>query len=354
MSSPFRVFPLLLGLAVLEAPAQTTVQGEPFGYVKINIAAGSGTAKKTSLVSVPLLSETDITGSSKGIITGVASNTITVAGAGWVPGQLSNPADPHLLEITSGNNQGRILLLSTVVSNTEDTTTIDPKEVDRVGNLANMISVGPEGANTYRIRPVDTLLSLFGTPSPAGILGGATPADADTVTIVNNGSATTYFYKTNVITPRWSTASFPFSDASHVAIPPFAGLRYDRKASLPLQITVIGAVPSGYRRVSVKNSGSTVLSSYWPVSQTLSDLALQSIPNWQASSVPSTADTLVVSSGGSTATFYHDGTNWRGTSFPRLLANTNIVPVGSSVIINKRGTGAGYTQYQHLAPYSLQ
>lgn len=81
--SPFRVFPLLLGLAVLEAPAQATVQGEPFGYVKINITAGTGNSKRVTLLSIPLLEEASITGRTTGWITGVTSNTITASGATW-------------------------------------------------------------------------------------------------------------------------------------------------------------------------------------------------------------------------------------------------------------------------------
>ena len=124
MKAPLRAFSLLLVATLTHASAQTTVQGEPFGYVKINITAGTGTSKKTSLVSIPLLEEAAITGKATGRITGVTATTISASGAGWTAGQLSTAATPHLIEITSGTAKGRMLLISTTAANTADTVTI--------------------------------------------------------------------------------------------------------------------------------------------------------------------------------------------------------------------------------------
>jgi hypothetical protein len=243
--------------------SQTTVQGEPFGYVKINITAGTGTAKRTTLLSLPLLDEASITGNATGRITGLTATTISAAGAGWSAGELSAAATPHLIEITSGVAKGRMLLISTTAANTADTVTIASEEATRVGDLTNLgITTGAENGDTYRIRPVDTLSSFFGTPETTLIRGGATANEADTITIVANGSATTYFYSTT--SGRWSRVSLGSPDASNVPLPPYAGLQYARLADTPLEFIVTGMVPSGDREVSIKNSGVTLLAPYWP------------------------------------------------------------------------------------------
>jgi hypothetical protein len=353
MKIPPRVFALLIGLAVLEAPAQTVVQGEAFGYVRINITAGTGTTKTSSLVSIPLLEDASITGNSAGRITGVTATSLTASGAGWAPGQLSTVAAPYLIEITSGAAQGRMLLIASSAPNTTDTVTIPNDEATRVGDLRNLgINTS---SDTYRIRPVDTLSSFFGTPGSTGVLGGASAAVADTIVMVSNGSATTYFYKTDATpAPRWSRVAFGSPDASNTPILPDSGVRYERRANTPLQFIVTGKVPAGQRRVAVKNSGITVLSPFWPVSQTLNDLALQTIPNWGSANSATSADTLTLISGGSALTYFFDGSNWRRVAFGSPLSGTTVVPVGSSIQINKRGSAGGYSEYQDPAPYSLQ
>jgi hypothetical protein len=353
MNSPFRVFPLLLGLAVLEAPAQTTVQGEPFGYVKINIAAGLGASKRTSFVSIPLLQEANITGKSSGRITGVTSTSITVADAGWAAGQLAVAATPRLIEITSGAAQGRMLLIG---ANTADTVTISGDEATRTGNLANLgIVADPASGDTFKIRPVYTLSSFFGTPETTLIKGGTSSSTADTITTVSNGQSATYFYNTGVTPNRWSRVALGNPDASNTPLPPYAGLQYARLPNTPLEFIVTGKVPSGQREVSIKNSGPTIFAPFWPVTQTLAQLALQNTPNWLKASSVASADTILVSAAGSTTTFYHDGTNWRRSALGNPVANTNTVPVGAAIMINKRNSGgAGYAAYENAAPYNLQ
>jgi hypothetical protein len=339
-----------------QSVAQTTVQGEPFGYVKINITAGTGTAKKTTLVSIPLLEEASITGNATGRITGVTATTISASAAGWTAGELSAPATPHLIEITSGAAKGRMLLISTATANTADTVTVSADEATRVGDLTNLgIATGVDNGDTYRIRPVDTLSSFFGTPETTLIQGGTTANAADTITLVANGSSATYYFNTGANPPRWSRVALGSPDAATTPIPPYAGVQYARIANTPLEFIVTGKVPSGDREVSIKNSGVTLLAPFWPVNQTLSDLAIENIPNWASGGSAAAADTVVLSTGtGSVNTFFHDGSNWRRVALGSPLANSNLVPVGASIMINKKGSAAGFASYEHAAPYSFQ
>jgi hypothetical protein len=350
------LFATVVGVAMagpVKAIAQTAEL--PTGFAEISVAAGTGTAKRSTFISIPLLEEVAITGKSTGRITGVAGNTITSSGAGWTAGQLSIPSAPHLIEITSGAAQGQIMLISTATANTTDTVTIDSGELTRLGNLQNLgIATGADTGDTYRIWSADTLSSFFGTPETTSIQGGTSQANADTVVIVANGSSTTYFYNTAVNPPRWSRVGLGSPDASNLAIPPYAGVQYSRLPATPLDFRVLGRMPAGVRKVAVKNSGSTLLSSFWPVRQTLAGMALQNLPNWLSGPSANVADTVVLTSGGSATTYFHDGTNWRRVGLGSGDANATVVSVGASILINKKGNAAGYATYEHAAPYSFQ
>ena len=344
-------------LALSPVMAQTAGSELPTGFSGISIAPGTGTSKKTTLVSIPLLEDLPGTfvGSKSGRITGVGTNTITAAGAGWTAGSLSAPASPYLIEITSGAAQGLILLISTATANTTDTVTIDTSEMVRAGNLQNLeIATGADVGDTYRIWPADTLGSFFGTPETTGIQGGTSSANADTIILAVNGSSTTYFYNTAVTPGRWSRVGLGSPDASNVPIPPYAGVQYARLSTTPLEFTVIGRMPTGMRKVAVKNSGTTLLSPYWPVRQTLGSLGLQNLPGWASAASAAEADTVVLSSGGSATTYFHDGNNWRRVGLGSSSADDTVVAAGTSVLINKRGNAPGFTTYQHSAPYSFQ
>jgi hypothetical protein len=346
------ILPLLCAAALTsEGVAQTTVQGEPFGYVKINITPGTGSAKRTTFISIPLLQEANIAGRATGRITGMTATTIASQGAEWSPGQLALAATPRVIEITSGPAQGRMLLIS---ANTADTVTISQSDADRIGNLSTLgITADPVGGDTFKIRPIYTLSSFFGSDT-ALIRGGTSAGAADTVTLVSNGSSANYFLNTGVNPPRWSRVSLGNPDASNTPILPDAGVQYARLPNTPLEFVVTGKVPSGQREVSIKNSGPTLLAPFWPVTQTLAQLALQNTPNWLRGNTAASADTIVLSAGGSTTTFFHDGTNWRRSALGNPQANTNTVPAGAAIFINKRGSSAGFAAYENNAPYNLQ
>lgn len=360
-SNSTRLFALCLatsGIGLSAGIAQTPGSDLPTGYADIAVAAGSGSAKKTTLISIPLLEDlpSTFTGSRTGRITGVGSNTITVTGASWTAGALSAAAAPYFIEITSGPATGHMLLISTTTANTSDTVTIDAGEVSRLGNLTGLgISTEAGAGDTFRLWPGDTLGSFFGTPDSTGIQGGASAAAADTITLVVGGSATTYFYNTSATPPRWSRVGLGGgTDSANVVIPPYAGVQYARLAATPLEFRVLGRMPVGARKVAIKNAGTTLLSSFWPVNQTLSSLGLHNLPGWQSGSSSSVADTVVLTVNGSASTFFHDGTNWRRVGLGGGNANTTVVPAGASVMINKRGNVSGFTTYEHSSPYAFQ
>lgn len=343
-----------LTVTITPALAQTQATTEPHGYVKILINPGTGTTKRTTIFSVPLLGEASIDGRSLERITSLTPNTITSPSAGWTPGQLSNPEEPYLIEITSGTMAGRTFLISTTVPNTQDTVTIDATSTEPIDLTVSGLVADNQAGDTYQIRPVDTLGSLFGDVEQTQIKGGASPATADTITMVVNGSARTFFYNTSVNPPRWSRVAFGSPDSKNVPILPCAALQYSRLPSTPLELIVTGKVPTAGRKVAIKNSGVTLLSTHWPIDQTLSNLGFQNIPSWKPGSTITEADSIVLISGGNVSTHFYDGSNWRRVSLGSPISNETLIPVSTGTMIIRKGRNPGSSEYAQEPPYQIE
>ncbi len=342
-------------LAISGLHAQTTATTDPVGFVTVNVIAGTGVAKKSTLFSLPLL-ETDsaLAGQVSGVITGVTANTISNSNAGWTAGALSQAATPYLIMITSGTAKGRMFLISSTAANTATTVTVSGTDTAQVSDLTTLGIV--VGTDTYRIFSCDTLASFFGTPAQSGVLGGANTKNADTVLITVNGTASIYYYDT--AKGRWTKSAFGSPDASNTPLLPYYGLEYQRLGDTALSFVVTGAVPTTQRQVSIKNSGSTVLSQYWPVESTLSTIGIPSgfqnpATDWTSGANAKVADTVLIKTAGTTSTYYYDGTNWRKSAFGSPISDSVVIPVGSSVEISKRGSATGYATLTQAVPYTL-
>jgi hypothetical protein len=335
-------------LATAHIASAQNATTDPVGFVTMNITAGTGTAKKITFVSVPLLdSASSIGGQSVGTISGFTSTTISNSAAGWTPGQLSAASAPYLIQITSGAAKGSMFLISTTVNNTANTVTISAD--DQVNT--NLTQIGLANGDGYKIIPCDTLASLFGTPASTGILGGANQTVADTIQIVFNGSTKTYFYSTTL--NRWTQQTLGSPDASNTPLRPYVGIQYGRLANTNLQITATGNVPVIDREVPIKNSGLTLLSQYWPTDSTLASIGINTISGWTSGANATVADTVQINTTGTTKTFFFDGTNWRQVTLGSPIRDTEPVPIGSSVILNQKGSASGYSTYTQQVPYNL-
>ena len=349
----------LLAAPVALAQEPATATTDPVGFVTVGVAAGTGTTKRNTLFSLPLLETEAIQGQVAGTITGVTANTIVNSNAGWGAGALSNPETPYLIQITSGEAEGRMFLISSSANtggaingtaNTGTTVTVSSLDAAQV-DLTNLGIVA--GSDTYKIFACDTLSSFFGTPDTTGIKGGSSAATADTVVVVLNGSASTYFFNTAASPPRWSRVGFNSPAAANVPLLPYYGVQYARLADTPLSFVVTGGVPTGVRKVSVKSSGLTLLSQYWPADSTISSLGLNTLAGWLSGANAASADTVVLISNGSASTYFYDGTNWRRVGFNNPIANTTVIGVGTTVQIVRKGAAAGYDTLTQSPPYTL-
>lgn len=339
--------------------AQTTVATDPVGFVTVSIAAGTGSAKKNTFFSLPMLETQSITGQVSGVITGVTSSSISNSNAGWTAGALSQPATPYLIQITSGAAEGRMFLIASSANtggaiagtaNTATTVTVSSLDTAQV-DLTTLGIV--TGTDTYKIYACDTLSSFFGAGNPTGasaVRGGSAAGSADSVVIVANGTPATYFYSTS--SNRWARVALGSPDASNVPILPYYGLQFQRLADSALSFVVTGDVPMEKRQVGIKKSGSTILSQYWPADSTLSSIGLQNLAGWQSGASASVADTVVLTSGGSANTYFYSGTNWKRVALGSPNADTTPVPIGTSVSIVKKGSTSGYATLTQQPPYT--
>jgi hypothetical protein len=307
------------------------------------------------MVSLPLLNK-DNNIPSKAKVTSVnSSNSIgyttlntSESGSATIPnGYLSNPAEPYLIHFTTGNAAGFMLLVSSTVANTTSNLTLtDPH--DTALNLANMgVAVNDE----FRIYPCDTLLSFFGTPAQTNIRGGTSANQADNITLITAGSASTYFYHTGL--NRWARVGLGNPNANNTPLLPFYGIQYGRLAPTPLQLVATGEVPLGKRKAKIRGNGSTLLATYWPVDTTLSLTSFRNIGSWRTGNAATNADRLVLSPSGSANTYWHTGTNWRRTSPGSPISDSTPVSLGTAALINKTTPGVQYTVLEDLAPYNF-
>ena len=352
LAAAFASSVLLTGVNGQEPTTATTA---PVGFVTVGITAGTGSVKKNTLFSVPLMETEEINGQVAGTITGVTANTISNSNAGWTPGALSQPATPFLIQITSGAAVGRLFLISSSANtggaiagtaNTGTTATVSSIDAAQVDLTTLGISVG---SDTYKIFACDTLSSFFGTPATSGVQGGTSASNADTIVVVVNGATSTYFYNTNSV--RWSRVFTGSPDASNVPLLPYFGIQYSRLANTALSFVVTGAVPVENRQVAIKNSGTTLLSQFWPVDSTLQSSGLSTVVT--AGATASVADTIVLTANGAALTYFYDGTNWRRVFTGSPIANTTAIPVGTTVQVVRKGSTAGFSTLTQSVPYSL-
>ncbi len=336
------------------ANGQTTATTEPVGYVTVGITAGTGSAKKNTLFSVPLMETEAIDGQVAGIITGVTANTISNSNAGWTAGALSQPATPYLIQITSGEAEGRLFLISSsantggAIAGTANTgTTVTVSSIDTT--QVNLTTLGIVSGDTYKIFACDTLSSFFGTPASSGVQGGTAAASADTIVAVSNGVPSTYFYNTTSV--KWVKVAFGSPDASNVPLLPYYGIQYSRLANTALSFVVTGQVPTQQREVAVKNSGTTVVSQFWPTDTTLGTSGLSSVVTSGATAT--LADTVILTANGVVSTYFYNGTNWKKVAFGTPNADTTVLAIGTSMQIVRKGSASGYSTLTQPVPYTL-
>ena len=336
---------IVLAGTIASSSAQNATT-DPVGFVTCNITAGTGVARSSSPISVPLSNPAPASGQVVGVISGLTANTISNSNAGWTAGQLSSVTSPTLVAITSGNASGRVFIVSSTVNNTATQLTVDAADL----GSTDLATLGiTAGTDTYELLQAETLSSLFGVDG-SEFLASTSAANADQIVLRVSGSNRNYYLSNSTTPNQWRRVG-PNTVSNNQVVKPDTGVIVARLKAEGLSLTFTGEVPVMQREVIVSNSGVTTLSAGWPADQTLGTLGINAISGWTNGSAGDQVQFLV---SGSPRNYYYDaGTSqWKRVG-PGTVSSSVVIPLGTVYNIIKKGTVSGSTELTQAPPYSL-
>lgn len=349
--TPFFSFKLFTSATILAAFLCTSstfaVTSNVLGVNKITINAGNSPNSYTvNALAVPLLQTVpeSFQGRSVGTITSVQPSALMVDDADWLPDSMADRTSPYFIKMTSGAAEGTILLISGNTSNSLTISLDDP-----AAGAVN--EIGISAGDSFMIHPCDTLLSLLGTPSEEGIIGGTSIRQSDQVLINQKGNWVTYYYDTSL--DRWTEVALGRPDATNIPIRPDIGLLYNRIGNTGFDLFITGMVPFTKNSSPVQSGGVSLITSGWPVTTTLSQLELEKLPGWISNSTLKTSDRIMLMTPVGWKTFWHNGTSWREVALGAPDASAQPIHPESSVIVYRMGTPDSLSYHSFPMPYNL-
>jgi uncharacterized protein (TIGR02597 family) len=337
-------FAVAASFALAYANAQTTVATDPVGFVTTTIAASAnGTTPSITPYSPVLFQPSAASGLTTGLISGVTSNTLTVASAGWSTNSTNNLAANLVYAlIKSGSAEG---LLLRVTGNTADTMTLDT-----LGN--NLTAIPVAVSNSFQLIQGETIGTMFGTnTNEFGVVGGTSTMfnsnRTDRIAMTDaNGTPRTYFF--NTATNRWVYVGGGNTDRANTPISPYSSVFYSRISTNSIQQVTTGSVPVNNLKLLVRPTGTTYLGTVFPVGTTLGGLGVQTLPGWKTANPSSStqvnaADKVQTRSGSSIFTYYYTtglATNqWRRVG-STANQNSTALPIGGGFSVIRTGSNA--------------
>jgi uncharacterized protein (TIGR02597 family) len=341
---------LALAAGMITASATSaSVATVPQGMISFKIASGS-----TNYLSLPLTN----TETYSSTVNTVTSGTITVSDApAPFTTSLSTPSAPYFVKFLSGNEAGRVMLItsnttSSLTLDTTDHATGQPVALD----TANF-NVAPGDA--FEIFPGDTLASIFGDNSaqrPLLLTPGASVVSADTIfmfTTVNGRAAAYYFDSNQNCWMQYGVAG----DASNTIIYPYCALAINvRSGHSDVTLVVTGRVTAVAAQTKLQSGGTVYSSTHFATDVKLSDLKFGA--NWvQGASVVS-ADTIAVWNGNANrfdAYFQKPDSTWHKFPDDGTDQSNVTIATGSVTAIQKRESVTGAATFlQSPLPYTLE
>lgn len=321
--------------AGVAARAVDVAYAPPIGGMSISIGGGSMAAPVTTWFAMPLTDQPQASGVSQGKISSVTSTSISAAGANWAAGALSTSAYPYAIRILSGTGEGATF---DVTGNTIDTVTVAGRDPAQLG-----VSPG----DVFQLIPVDTLNSLFGANT---FLGGSSASEADIVTLSSTVQVSYYF---NTALGRWVRSTGPAVDRGNTAIPLGSVVAVSRKSS-GMSLRITGMVPLAHMNHLVANAGSTYMHTGFPTEVSIGSLAVQSrVVSWISAASAENADLLMLNSGGTWVSYFHNGSHWQRTTGPAVDRGGVMISSGTAIQLFKRGTASGFSPFTRQLPYAL-
>jgi len=339
---------IVLATGAISANAQSSVASVPQGMINFSLIHNT-----TTYLSLPLTKNSSYTGS----VAEVTTNTISVDD---VPGpfttNLSSAAAPYFIRFLSGNETGRVLLIT---GNTVSTLTLDTTDNGTGEAVAlTTTSFDVEAGDTFEIFPGDTLASVFGagTPQhPLRLTGGSNVIASDTVTFYTSVTTpqVTYFFNTSA--DYWEQYGTT-ANANNTIIYPFSSLSITRRTAHPdMNLVLGGRVTPVSVLTKVIGRGTVYDSTHYPIDVTLSQLQFGA--HWTMGTDVLSADTISVWNAalGQFDTYYQKpDTTWR--KYPDAVTDQSnfTITAGNITTIAKRAAVSGASSYiKSTLPYSL-
>ena len=329
MNIPQKTLSLLAIASLFSFSGLSAVETDPVGYITVTINGNGGSGDAFTYMGVPLHAPVSGAGA---LDATPAANSLTDTSQSWT-------ADEHAgsyVMITSGVNEG---VSATISSNTADTLTT-------VEDLSSYLA----GDESFEIRPYTTLADVFGATNSAGLDGGSTAGNADTVLIQSGAGFDTYYYKDAGFLggTGWRSSASPSIDESNKVIPYGTGIIVVRKQADDLDLVISGSVFGGDAITPVETDFNWKAPSI-PVGLTLNALfGAENEAGLDGGSSAGNADNVVVPTASGLTTYYYKnagflgGTGWRSSSSPSIdEGSTVFVQPGQMFLINRTG-GAGF------------
>ena len=345
-------FSLLVGIASaagsLTATAQTTVATVPDALMTLTLTSGT-----TNYLSIPLTSVATFTG----MVANVTTNSITVDDSPAPFGtSFATPSTPYFVKFLSGNEAGRVMLVTASTANGLTVDTTDHVSGEAVALTSTGFDV--QEGDTFEVFKGDTLASIFGDNSagnPLMLTGAPKNTESDIVSLLNT-SAPAISYYFNTTAGYWEQMGST-ANANHTLIYPYAAFTVDRLKTHPdTTLTLGGRVAEVSPDIKVVSKGVVYTSSHFATDITLSEL--QFGPNWGKGTSIYTADTLSVWSPtlNKFQIFYQlPNSTWR--MYPNATTDQSnfTITAGTVTTISKKVAVAGAaTLLQANLPYSLE
>lgn len=333
--------------AALSATAETATT-DPVGFVTLTVAGKTGTAPSAlSMKSLALARAVEYQGNAE-----LASGTTIVdTDAVWTVNQFNGAGNAWYLEITGPANGAGIGTTYDIINTDRDAQTL---------TLAQNLATGVTNGATFRIRKHWTIGAVFGLNNEGG-LGGGTAETADTIRIFRGqNNYETYIYLVDAAGNGWrkldSAGAVTAGDQSGAVIYPDDGLLISRRQATDANIVLMGSVKTGPASYPIV-PGLNVVGNPFAGPMTLEDSKLYTgdPATGLAGGTASKADWLQIYNGTSYDTYFYSsgggtGVGWRKTGAGSVDQKNVQIPVGSSIIVQRRGGGAfNWVTPQHPA-----
>jgi len=320
--------------------AAQTATSRPVGYLVQTIPAG-----QTSSFSVPFDADLSSLAGTVGRLTAVGMNYVENSTAAWTPGAFSTAAAPYFIRLTSGTHTGRTFRIASPANTATRLHLAD----DGLDLTTLALPVGTATGTGYEIIPGDTLASFFGTTASGDTLvvqGAGDPLGSDLVQVWGGAAWLNFYY--NTVWARWARDSDTITDPSRndFLLRSDRGLMFTRRGATPLTLAVVGRVlATPQRAVHARTENAlTFLATMQAGDITLGALALQNsdrAAGWRSSANSADADLLLVWSGATWFSFFHNSTagHWQRVGDATPNRDDFVIAAGTPVFVQRRTAG---------------